>query len=222
VEGTRALCEALARLARPPQVLVSASATGYYGDRGEEVLTEESASGEGFLAEVAREWEAATAAAVQAGIRVVHLRTGVVLSARGGALAKMLPAFKAGGGGRIGSGRQWLSWVSLEDMVGLIHHALMTPELSGPLNAVSPQAVRQEEFAQTLARVLSRPAVVPLPAAAVEALLGEMGRQTLLLGSHVRPEAAERRGFTFLHPSLEQTLRFTLGRTVEGPRFRHG
>ena len=222
VEGTRVLCEALARLARPPRVLVSASAMGFYGDRGEEVLTEASPSGDGFLAEATREWEAATAPAREAGIRVVLPRLGVVLGAGGGALAKMLPAFQAGAGGRIGSGQQWMSWVSLEDVIGLIHFALFTPALSGPVNAVAPQAVRQEEFARTLGRVLSRPAVVPLPAAAVETLFGQMGRETLLLSSHLRPEVAERQGFTFMHPALEQTLRFTLGRTTEGVRFRHG
>lgn len=222
VEGTRVLCESLARLARPPRVLVCASAMGYYGSRGDEVLTESSASGAGFLAEVTREWEEATAPAVAAGIRVVNLRLGVVLSARGGALAKMLPAYQAGAGGRIGSGQQWLSWVSLEDVIGLIHFSLLTPEVKGPLNAVAPQAVRQEEFARTLGAVLSRPTVVPLPAKAVETLFGEMGRETLLLSAHVVPEAAARQGFTFLYPSLEQALRFTLGRTVGGPRFRHG
>lgn len=222
VEGTRVLCESLARLARPPRVLVSASAVGFYGGRGDEVLTESSPSGEGFLASVVREWEAATAPAEQAGIRVVHLRLGVVLSGRGGALAKMLPAFQAGAGGRIGEGRQWMSWVSLEDVLGLVHFALLTPGPRGPVNAVAPHSVRQEELARTLGRVLSRPALMPLPATAVRALFGEMGEETLLAGSHVRPEVAEREGFTFLHPTLEQTLRFTLGKTSEGPRFRHG
>ncbi|WP_257454601.1 TIGR01777 family oxidoreductase [Archangium lipolyticum] len=222
VEGTRVLCESLARLARPPRVLVSASAMGFYGNRGDEVLTESSTSGEGFLADVTREWEAATAPAEQAGIRVVHLRLGVVLSSRGGALAKMLPAFLAGGGGRIGDGQQWMSWVSIEDVIGLIHFALFTEGLRGPVNAVAPNAVRQEEFARTLGQVLSRPALFPLPASAVRTLFGEMGQETLLLGAHLRPEAAERQGFTFVHPTLEQALRFTLGKTTEGPRFRHG
>lgn len=222
VEGTRVLCESLARLARPPKVLVSASAMGFYGSRGDEVLTESSPPGEGFLADVTREWEAATAPAEQAGIRVVHLRLGVVLSSRGGALAKMLPAFLAGAGGRIGDGRQWMSWVSLEDVLGLIHTALLTPSVRGPVNAVSPNPLRQEELARTLGHVLSRPALMPLPAAAVRAAFGEMGQETLLLSSRIRPEVAERQGFTFLHPTLEQTLRFTLGKTSEGPRFRHG
>jgi hypothetical protein len=222
VEGTRVLSESLARLARKPRVLVCASAMGFYGSRGEEVLTESSAAGTGFLAEVTRDWEAATAPAERAGIRVVHLRLGVVLSARGGALAKMLPAFQSGAGGRIGDGRQWMSWISLEDVIGLIHFALFTPGLRGPVNAVAPNAVRQEDFARTLGQVLSRPAWVPLPAAAVHALFGEMGDETLLSSARLRPEAAERHGFTFLHPGLEQTLRFTLGRSTEGPSFRHG
>jgi uncharacterized protein (TIGR01777 family) len=222
VEGTRVLSEALARLSRKPRVLVCASAMGFYGSRDEEVLTESSEGGTGFLPEVTHEWEAATAPAERAGIRVVHLRLGVVLSARGGALAKMLPAFQAGAGGRIGDGRQWMSWISLEDVLGLIHFALFTPGLRGPLNAVAPNAVRQEDFARTLGQVLSRPALVPLPATAVRALFGEMGEETLLSSAHLRPEVAERQGFSFIHPQLEQALRFTLGRTTEGPRFRYG
>ncbi|WNG39247.1 TIGR01777 family protein [Archangium violaceum] len=222
IDGTRVLCESLARLARPPRVLVSASAIGFYGSRGDEVLTESSSSGEGFLADVTREWEAATAPAEQAGIRVVHLRLGTVLSARGGALAKMLPAFQAGGGGRIGGGQQWMSWVSLEDVIGLIHFALFSEAMRGPVNAVAPNPVRQEEFARELGRVLSRPALFPLPVTAVRTLFGEMGQETLLMSARIRPEVAERQGFTFLHPSLEQALRFTLGKTIEGPRFRHG
>ncbi|MBM7118422.1 TIGR01777 family oxidoreductase [Archangium primigenium] len=221
VEGTRVLCESLARLARPPRVLVCASALGFYGARGEEVLTETSAPGQGFLADITREWEEATAPAERAGIRVVNLRLGVVLSARGGALGKMLPAFLAGAGGRIGDGQQWLSWVCLEDVLGLVHFALFTPDVRGALNAVSPQPVRQAEFARTLGHVLSRPALVPLPAPAVRALFGEMGDAMLLGSTRVHPEVATRQGFPFLHPSLEQSLRFTLGRTTEGARFRH-
>jgi uncharacterized protein len=221
-EGTRGLCESLARLARPPRVLVSASAIGIYGNRGDEVLTESSAPGTGFLAEVTREWEAATAPAEAAGIRVVHLRVGVVLSGRGGALTKMLPAFRAGVGGPIGGGRQWLSWVSLEDVLGLVNTALFTPDMRGAVNAVAPEPVRQEEFARTLGRVLSRPAALPLPASAVRTLFGEMGAETVLSGARILPEVARRLGFSFLHPSLEETLRFTLGRTTAGPRFHHG
>jgi uncharacterized protein len=132
----------------------------------------------------------------------------------------MVPAFLAGGGGRIGDGQQWMPWVSLEDLIGLIHFALFTPSLRGPVNAVAPNPVRQEDFARTLGKVLSRPALLPLPAAAVRTLFGEMGDATLLASTRIRPEAAERQGFAFIHPTLEQALRFTLGKTAEGPRFR--
>ena len=208
---TRVLCEGLARLATRPRVLVSASAVGYYGDGGEATLDEESRSGTDFLAGVCREWEDATAPAREAGIRVVNLRIGVVLTSGGGALAKMLPAFQAGAGGRIGSGRQWMSWISLEDLVGMVHFALMREDVSGPLNATAPAPVRQEEFARTLGRVLHRPAVAPLPAFAVKALFGEMGEALLLGGARVMPARAGQLGFPFLHPELEACLRFTLG-----------
>ncbi|WP_224241598.1 TIGR01777 family oxidoreductase [Hyalangium gracile] len=221
-DGTRVLCEGLARLQKKPRVLVCLTGIGFYGNRQDEVVTEVSPPGEGFLATVCRAWEAATAPAEEAGIRVVHLRTGVVLDARGGALAKMAPAFRMGGGGPLGSGRQWMSWISLEDVVGLTHFALFTPELRGPVNAVSPQPVRQGDFARTLGRVLSRPAVFPLPAVAVRTLFGEMGQETVLEGAHVRPEAAERQGFHFMLPELESALRFTLGLTTQGPQFTHG
>jgi uncharacterized protein len=221
-ESTRVLCEALTKLSHRPKVLVSASAYGYYGNRGDEVLTESSSLGDDFLASVCREWEAATAPAEQAGIRVVHLRIGMVLSARGGALVAMLPPFRIGAGGPMGDGRQWMSWVSLEDVVGLTHFALLNPEVRGPLNAVAPNAVRQKDFARTLGQVLSRPAFLPMPAGMVRTLFGEMGEATMLSSAHVRPEAAERLGFPFIHPTLEQALRFALGRTTEGPHFRHG
>lgn len=220
-EGTRTLSEGLARMARKPRVLVCAAGIGFYGDRGDEVLTEESSTGEGFLAQVCREWEAATAPAREAGIRVVLLRIGVVLDPRGGALAKMLPPFLLGGGGRVGSGQQWFSWVSLEDLLGLIHASLFRQEVQGPVNVVAPQPVRQEEFARTLGRVLSRPAVLPMPGAAIRALFGEMGRETVLSGARVRPAVAERLGFPFMHPDLESALRFALGKTTTGPEFTH-
>jgi len=220
-EGTRTLSEALARMARKPRVLVCAAGIGFYGDRGDEVLTEESSTGEGFLAQVCREWEAATAPAREAGIRVVLLRIGVVLDPRGGALAKMLPPFLMGGGGRVGSGQQWFSWVSLEDLLGLIQAALFQRELQGPVNVVAPQPVRQEEFARTLGRVLSRPAVLPMPGAAIRALFGQMGQETVLSGARVRPAVAERLGFSFMHPDLESALRFALGKTTAGAEFTH-
>jgi uncharacterized protein len=212
VVGTRVLCETLARLRRRPQVLVCGSAIGFYGSRGDALLTEESTAGEGFLAEVVREWEVATAPALDAGIRVVHLRSGVVLSPRGGALAKLLPAFRYGAGGRVGDGQQWMSWVSLEDVLGLIQHALFDDTLRGPLNAVAPGPVRQRDFARTLARVLHRPSLAPLPGAAVRVGLGEMGRELLLGSQRVLPRVAEAHGFRHLYPELEGALRFLLGR----------
>ncbi len=218
-DGTLTLSQGLARMARKPKVLVCAAGIGFYGSRGEEVLTEESSMGGGFLAQVCRAWEEATAPAREAGIRVVLLRIGVVLDPRGGALAKMLPPFLMGGGGRVGSGQQWMSWISLEDLLGFIQLALFTRELQGPVNAVSPQPVRQEEFAKTLGRVLSRPAVLPMPGAAIRALFGEMGQETVLSGARVRPQVAEGLGFPFILPDLEAALRFSLGRTSAGPEF---
>jgi hypothetical protein len=219
-EGTRTLAEGLARMKRKPRVLVCAVGSGLYGDRGDESLTEESAAGAGFLADVCRAWEAATAPAEAAGIRVVLLRIGPVLDAREGALAKMLPAFKAGGGGPVGSGRQWFSWIALEDVLGLIHFSLFTEAARGPINTVAPGAVRQEDFARTLGRVLRRPAFFPVPGAVIRTLFGEMGQETVLSGARVLPTAAERLGYPFLLPDLEGALRFTLGRTTEGPEYR--
>jgi hypothetical protein len=220
-EGTRTLCEALARMPRKPRVLVCAAGSGIYGDRGDESLTEASAPGGGFLAEVCRAWEAATAPAVDAGIRVVVLRIGPVLDTRDGALAKMLPAFRAGGGGPIGSGQQWMSWIALEDVIGLVHFSLLNEAARGPINAVAPGAVRQADFARTLGGVLRRPAFVPVPAPVIRTLFGEMGQETVLTGARVLPEAAGKLGFPFLFPDLEGALRFTLGRTREGPEYRH-
>jgi uncharacterized protein (TIGR01777 family) len=216
VQGTRLLCEALASLERPPEVLVSASAIGIYGDRGVEIVDEESAPGEGFLAEVCREWEAAAAPARDRGIRVVHLRIGVVLSARGGMLAQVLTPFRLGLGGPVGGGKQVLSWISLDDLVGAIHFALFADHLTGPVNAVAPDAVTNREFARCLGRVLRRPAVVPLPSAAVRAALGEMGENLLLGGVRVAPSRLLETGFRFLYGDLEDALRFELGRLTLG------
>ena len=218
--GTRTLSEALARMKRKPKMLVCAGGSGIYGDRGDEPLTEESAPGGGFLADVCRAWEAATAPAAAAGIRVVHLRIGPVLDARDGPLAKMLPAFKAGGGGPLGSGQQWFGWVALEDVLGLIHFSLFKEEARGPINTVAPGAVRQVDFARTLGRVLRRPAFMPVPGAVIRTLFGEMGQETVMSGARVLPTAAERLGYSFLFPDLEEALRFTLGRTTEGPEYR--
>ena len=216
VEGTRLLCEALSSLNSPPRVLVSASAIGYYGNRDNEVLDETSPPGSGFLAEVSKRWEEATAPASQAGIRVVNLRVGVVLSARGGALPRMLPPFRIGLGGRLGTGRQVMSWIGLDDLVGIIHFALVTATLSGPVNATAPSSITNAEFTRTLGRILRRATPFPVPAPILRALLGEMGEELLLSGARVRPLRLEEAGFRFYHPELEGALRFELGRLEGG------
>lgn len=212
VAGTSLLCGGLARLRQPPKVLVAASAVGYYGDRAEEVLTEASPAGSGFLAELVRDWEAAAEPAREAGIRVVHLRIGLVLTAAGGALARMLTPFRLGLGGRVGSGRQYMSWIALADLLAGIVHALEVVELSGPVNATAPTPVTNAEFARTLARVLHRPALLPLPGWAVRLLLGEMGRELLLVSVRARPEKLAATGFVFAYPRLEDALRAELRR----------
>ena len=214
VNGTRLLCEALANRPTPPDVLVCASAIGIYGDRGDEVLTEASPPGDGFLAEVCEAWEAACRPAVEAGVRVVHARFGVVLSPRGGALAAQLPVFKAGAGGPVGGGEQWTSWVGRDDAVGAVHHALMTESLSGPMNVAAPGAVTNEAFTQTLAETLRRPAVLPVPAIAVRLAFGEMGEELLLSSARVKPAALLASGYTFRHAELGAALRHLLGRTA--------
>jgi uncharacterized protein (TIGR01777 family) len=212
-DGTRVLVDALVGLARPPKVLVSASAIGVYGDRGNEVLREDSAPGGGFLADVCKVWEAATAPAATHGIRVVNLRLGVVLSAAGGALATMLPPFLLGVGGSVGDGGQFMSWIALDDVLDAILFALTTPTLTGPVNAVAPHPATNADFATTLARVLGRPALLPLPAAAVRLLFGEMGDALLLASTRVEPGRLAAAGFSFRHPELEPALRHLLGRT---------
>ncbi|MEI8064142.1 MAG: TIGR01777 family oxidoreductase [Verrucomicrobiota bacterium] len=211
VDFTRQLSTGLARAAQPPRVLICASAIGFYGDRGSELLTEESLSGTGFLAGVVTDWESATAPARQAGIRVANLRVGIVLDARQGALAKMLPAFKLGAGGRVGSGRQYWSWVDVADVVGAMEHVLATDSIRGPINVVAPQAVTNREFTQTLGRVLRRPTLLPLPAVVVKILLGEMS-QLLLASARVRPVQLEASGYRFRYPLLDDSLRHLLGR----------
>lgn len=215
VRSTRLLAKTLASLKQPPKVLVSASAIGYYGDRGEELLTEDSPPGNDFLADVCREWEAAADEAREAGLRVVHLRTGVVLSPNGGALAKMLLPFKLGLGGVIGSGKQYWSWIALDDLVGVIHHALINESVSGPLNAVAPHAVTNREFTRTLGTVLRRPTRFPLPGVVARTVLGEMARPLLLSSAQVRPVKLEQTGYLFRFPELEPALRHALGRSRE-------
>jgi len=213
VEGTRLLAEALAGLKRPPKTLVCASAIGYYGDRGDEVLREDSPSGAGFLAAVCRDWEAAAHAAAEKGIRVVQLRIGVVLSPAGGALARMLTPFKLGLGGRIGPGSQFMSWIAIDDLIGAIHHALTTEPLRGPVNAVAPRAVTNREFTKTLGRVLARPTIFPMPAFAARLAFGEMADELLLASARVEPAKLVSSGYRFRTPELEAALRHLLGKS---------
>jgi uncharacterized protein (TIGR01777 family) len=212
--GTRTLAAALARMDRKPRVLISASAIGWYGaDRGDDELDEGSSGGSDFLAEVCKAWEAATQPAEDAGIRVVHARVGVVLAASGGALQRMLTPARLGALGPIGSGRQQMSWIALDDVVGAIHHLLYADDMRGAVNLTAPAPVAQADFARTLGRVLSRPAIAPLPAFVVKTLFGEMGQTVLLGGQRVLPTRLSGSGFTFLRPTLEDALRFELGRT---------
>jgi hypothetical protein len=212
VRGSRAIAEAAAGLRRRPEVLISASAIGIYGDRGDELLDEDSPLRDGFLAEVGREWEAAMAPAVDAGIRVVHLRFGIVLSPAGGALARMLVPFLLGAGGPIGSGRQWMSWVSIDDAVDVIHEALLDARLAGPVNVTAPEPIQNRDFAAILGRLLGRPSIVPAPAFALRALFGELADETLLAGQRVLPSRLQRLGFRFRHPTVESAFRHVLGR----------
>jgi uncharacterized protein (TIGR01777 family) len=213
VQGTRLLCEALAELAEPPKVLVSASAIGYYGDCGDRVLREDSPPGDDFLAEVCRGWEDATQPARQRGIRVVNLRFGIVLSPAGGALSKMLTPFKLGLGGVIGSGEQYMSWIALDDVVGAIHHALVTETLQGPVNAVAPQPVTNREFTRTLGRVLGRPTLFPMPAFAARTIFGEMADALLLASTRVDATRLRETDYAFRFADLESALRHLLGKT---------
>ena len=210
VDGTRRLVAALTRLSRKPAVLVSASAIGYYGARGEERIDESAGPGEGFLADVCRGWEAAAEDASRAGVRTVIARIGIVLTPRGGALAKMLPPFRLGLGGPIGTGAQGFSWVALDDVVSAILHAVRTGSLSGPVNVVAPAPVPQREFARALGRALGRPAVLPLPAFVVRTVFGRLGEEALLAGSFVVPKRLAASGFQFSHPSLGPALEHLL------------
>lgn len=214
VQGTTLLARTLAQMDRPPRVLVSASAVGFYGDRDDEVLGESSPSGSGFLAWVCREWEAATRVAEDAGIRTVHLRTGIVLSARGGALKAQLPVFRLGLGGRLGRGTQWLSWIHLDDEVGAIGHVLADSAVSGPVNLVAPNPVTNADFTAGLARTLRRPAVLAVPAPALELALGpQMARELLLASQRAEPGVLISTGYRFAHLHLEEALADALGRS---------
>jgi uncharacterized protein (TIGR01777 family) len=211
-QGTRLLSEALARLPSPPRVMLCGSATGFYGDRGEELLDETSSPGTGFLAEVCREWEAASEPLQSHGVRVVHLRTGIVLDTQGGALARMLPAFRLGLGGRLGSGRQFWSWIALTDLVRAMAHLLAADSLAGPINAVSPHPATNCEFTKELGRALRRPTPFVIPAFAVNLLFGKMGREAMLASARVVPRRLMESGFAYQSPTLDVALRQILAR----------
>jgi hypothetical protein len=213
---TRRLAELLAKANDQPGVLISASAIGYYGyDRGDETLSEDSGRGEGFLADVVADWEDATAPAEQAGVRVVRVRTGIVQSPRGGTLKLMRPLFTAGLGGRLGDGRQWLSWIGIDDLVDVFHRALWDAALSGPVNAVAPQPVRNTDYTHTLAHVLHRPAILPVPSLGPRILLGAQGARELACASQrVLPDKLSQAGHRFRQPDLDQALRHLLGREL--------
>ena len=206
VQGTRRLAEALAQASQPPRVLISASAIGYYGDRGDEILREGSPSGTGFLPEVCREWEDATEPATKAGIRTVQVRFGLVLSRSGGALQKMLPPFRLGVGGNMGNGRQWWSWIDIDDLVGAVQHVIKTEALRGPVNVVGPNPLTNAEFTKTLASVLSRPAILPMPAFAARLVFGQMGDELLLASQRVEPAKLLASGYVFQKPELTGAL----------------
>ncbi len=211
VDGTKLLCDTLSGLSAPPKTLICASAIGYYGNRGQENLPESSAAGSGFLADLCRDWEAAAEPARQRGIRVVHLRIGVVLTPKGGALAQMLTPFKLGVGGVIGDGKQYWSWVAVDDVVGAIEHALAHPEISGPVNAVAPNAATNYDFTKTLGHVLHRPTIFPMPAFAARLALGEMADELLLSSTRVVPQRLQETGYQFRCPTLEGALEHVLG-----------
>ncbi len=212
VLGTLNLAAALARAEQKPKVFVCGSAIGYYGNRGDEVLSEESAAGKGFLAKVCREWEEAAAPATQAGIRTAHLRTGIVLSPKGGALGAMLLPFRMGLGGRTGDGQQWMSWIDVQDMVGGIQHILKNDLLRGPVNMVAPEPVTNAEFARTLASVLGRPAIFPMPAFVVKLAFGEMGEELLLGSQKVEAGKLIASGYSFRYRELRGSLERLLKR----------
>jgi uncharacterized protein len=211
-KGTRLLADTIVNLPEPPNVMVSASAVGYYGDRGNELLREESGPGSDFLAEVCKAWEAAADPAREAGARVVHPRNGVVLSTEGGALARILPIFKLGGGGRIGSGRQWWSWVAIDDVVGAILHALTHDSVEGPVNLGSPNPLTNAGFTRVLGKILNRPTIFPLPAPAARLMLGEVADALLLASQRMEPARLKESGYEFRYPELEGALRHLIGR----------
>jgi uncharacterized protein (TIGR01777 family) len=206
VLSTKLLVEALAKLPTSPKVFICASAVGYYGNRADEILTEQSACGEGFLADLCRDWEEAAETASSAGIRTVHLRLGMILHPTGGALKKMLPMFKLGLAGPIGDGTQYWSWITLEDTIGAVEHILQNPSIAGPVNIVSPNPVTNKEFTKTLAHILKRPAFLPAPKLLLKFAFGQFAQQTLLASTRVKPEKLMQTDFHFNHPELKQAL----------------
>lgn len=213
VQGTTLLARTLASLSIKPSVLVSASAIGYYGDRGDEVLREDAGPGTGFLTEVCEQWERSTAPAEDAGVRVAHVRTGLVMSPAGGALKQMLLPFRLGAGGRIGSGRQWWSWIAIDDEIGAILHVLADDTVRGPVNLVAPNPVTNATFTKTLGRVLGRPTLLPTPTVALKALFGGDAVDEMFLGGQrVAPAKLEASGYIFRYPTLEPALRALLGK----------
>ncbi len=210
VKSTKFLCETLKKLQHPPKVLLNASALGYYGNVPEGTATESTPAGEGFLAHVCQEWESATEGLMGEDIRIVLLRTGIVLSSKGGALKRMLAPFKMGLGGTIGSGDQYMSWIDIEDEVRAIYHCLTTESLRGPVNLTAPNPVTNREFAKTLGKVLRRPAMLPMPAPLARLVFGEMADEMMLTGAKIIPEKLQSTGFAFKYPSLEGSLRHLL------------
>ena len=207
VKGTKLLSDALANLSRPPKTLISASAVGYYGHRGDELLTETSSPGDDFLAGVCVEWEKATELAAEKGIRIVNTRFGIILDSEGGALAKMLTPFRMGVGGKIGSGKQWMSWIALDDVVGALEFVLANETVKGPVNFVAPNPVRNAEFTKTLGRLLSRPTIFPIPAFGLRMVFGEMADALLLSSQRVEPVPLKAAGYQFKYSQLEDALR---------------
>lgn len=212
VKRTRTLCEAIAKMKTPPAVLVCASAIGYYGDRGDQELDERSSKGTGFLSNLCLEWEEATNAAKEAGVRVVNIRIGVVLSPKGGALAKMLPPFQMGAGGPIGNGKQYMSWISVDDVAGAINHCITESTVSGAVNLVAPRPVTNGEFTNSLGKVLFRPTFFPVPDFAARLVFGEMADELLLSSTRVEPSKLQETGYQFMYPDIESALRHVLGK----------
>ena len=210
IDTTRFLCEKLTSLTAPPKTLIAASAIGFYGDRGDELINEDSSPGTGFLAELCRDWEEATSKATEHGIRVINIRIGLVLSPDGGALAKMLLPFQLGTGGAFGNGEQYMSWISIRDIVDAIHHIAETTNLTGPVNLVAPNPVSNRVFTKTLGKVLNRPTFMTVPAFALRTLMGQMAEEMLLSGQRVQPKKLLDSGFRFSHAELEPALRAVL------------